>query len=505
MIRSLPVLLAALAAASPASAVTTETYGAGDNAYVTGNTPSAAAYPTVVQVVQSSSTKGDSVSNNGFIFVNLPQSAKPGNTIAVFFEHASSVAGNISHYAATDDTANVYTDVQGGVDSENDQATGGFYFINLPSAVKQVKLQNKSGGTLNFWQVTIVELNDVVAIDATNNGQATGTAVTGGSLSVTQTGDMILLYGARTSSVATTLFTPTSQSNIDWQLRGTDINDGTFLQAGVYNSASEINPQLDMATSTSWASVAMAFKAGASGAPKDSGNVVVNGVLHFGFLDATFSDPIRLQVPATGNLLVVVRSGGVPPGVGLMGSIQDTNGNGWFVGGSTLNDASIQRAYAISPRVGNDLVLTIPQLGGASGDHTYMVYDVSAPAGMTFELDSDFVATGTQAADTDLTTLTITPNVSGMGIVFGAVSWAHGTGIGVTDSTLVFDSMWYDGEPVDGPTNLDENNGNCHGFDLAPRTTTYQKTVASPAASGWESLGIAFRVAQPGAAGGPAP
>lgn len=453
------------------------------------------ASPTIVQVVPSSSTKGDAMLNNGQMYINLPNPAKVGNSIAVFFERSGSVAGAVANSSCTDDQGNTYVGVQGGNDSGNDQVCSGFYTINLSAPVKQVILKNVSAGSQNFWKCTVVEMNDVTAIDGTNNATATGTAVTGGSITPTQTGDLFLLYGARTSSTPTSSFAPHSQANITWRQVSSDINDGDFLQAGVYNSVSALNAQGDMGTSTSWVSCCMAFKAGTSGSPRTG--AVLCGVHHTGFLTPT-PNPIKIQVPAIGNLLVIMRSGGVPPGSGVISSITDNKGNSWTVRTAVQNDASIQCAYALAPVVGNDLLLTITPTDNV-GDHTYMIYDFFDPNG-TPTFDKEQPSTGTQAADADLTTVTLTP--AALGIIFGAVSWAHGTAVGLTDSAMVFDAIHWDDEPVDGPTNLDENNGWGHIYntDLTARTFTWVKTVASPSAQGWESIAEAFKAAPVSAA-----
>jgi len=213
----------------------------------------------------------------------------------------------------------------------------------------------------------------------------------------------------------------------------------------------------------------------------------------------TTPNPIKIEVPAIGNLLVIVRSGGVPPGSGVISSIADTNSNPWTVRTAIQNDASIQAAYTLAPTVSDNMLVTVTPSDNV-GDHTYMIYDVDmGPGAPTF--DKEVSATGNQVPDADLTTVTLTP--AGLGFIAFAVSWAHGTAVGVTDSAMTFNSIWWGGEPVDGPTNLDENNGwaSLLNPDIAARTSTWQKTVASGPATGWESLAIAFSSA-PAAAGG---
>jgi hypothetical protein len=448
------------------------------------------ASPTVVQVVSGSSTTGDSLLDNGEMFINLPNPAKVGNSLAVCFEHAGSVAGSISNYSCTDDQGNSYTGVQGGVDGDNDQAAGGFYAINLAAEVKQVKVKNIRGDNANWFQVTVVEMNDVTEIDVTNHATGTGTAARGGSLAVTQAGDFVLLYVARTHSVATTSFAPASQENMAWRQVSADINDGHCLQAGVYNSASAFDPQNNMGTGTTWASVAMAFKAGDSGAPRSAG-MVICGIHHTSIFDSS-ANPLQIQVPAIGNLLVVMRSGGVA-GVGIVTSITDNKSNAWSVGTAVQNDASMQRCHAASLVTADDLLLTV-NLESTLGHHTYMIYDIAGAH--SSPLDDEITAVGTQGADADLTTVTIVPS-SANGLILGMVSWAHGTANGLTDPAMTFDAVWWDGEPVDGPTNCDENNGWGHIYnpDTSARTFTWQKTEESPSASGWESWAVAFKAA----------
>ena len=60
-------------------------------------------------------------------------------------------------------------------------------------------------------------------------------------------------------------FTAGSQSNITWQLLGTDLYDGTAAEAGVYNATSAINPTFTSGTSESFTSCAVALKAASAG------------------------------------------------------------------------------------------------------------------------------------------------------------------------------------------------------------------------------------------------
>lgn len=452
-----------------------------------------AARGRILRIISGSSTKGDTLLNNGEMFVNLPwPPAKVGNTLALFFQHSGSVAGAIANYSCTDDQANAYTGVQGGIDGGNDQAAGGFYTINLAAAVKQIKLKNISGGNASDVQVTIVEMCNVTAIDVTNNGQSTSASITGGSLAVTQLGDLILHYGCRTSSTSTgRQFVPKNQSGIAWDLYAEDVLDGTFFAAGIYESTAAITPQCDMVTSTSWASVAMAFKSGDSGSLRDAGMNIL-AIHHVSVFDLA-DNPIKLRIPFKGNLAVIMRNGGVA-GVGIIKSITDDKNNSWDVGQTRQQDASSQRCHAANLiKSGFDTELTINVLS-TLGHHTYMIYDVEGAD--TAPFDNELQDNGTQGAAGNLAAPStgITPKTVN-GFIFGMVSWAHGTANGLTDAAMVCDSIVWDGEPVDGPTTLDENNGFGHikNPDLAARTFTWTKTAASGSAQGWEATATAFK------------
>lgn len=451
------------------------------------------ALPTVRQVVRSSSTRGDALTNNGFMYINFPQKCKAGNTIAIFFEYSSAV-DTVSLFQGADDKSNTYTGVQGGQDGGNGQSCAAFYSINIAADVQQVKLKNISGGFYNFVQMTIVEMNDVTAIDVTNNNTGISATPDGGSLAVTQTADYLLFYSARTGAPSTTTsYTPVTHANITWRKVCSDLLDGTSLQAGVYNSTVAITPQITMGTSVDWVGVSLAFKTGTSGQPAPTSGIFINGVHHNNFLNPG-TDPFNIEAPLIGTFGIIMHSGG-PGAHTQMVSVSDTNSNTWIVNTPTLNDASETIAYAASMTPSGNLVVSV-NVNDALGDATYMLYDVSGTAKSPF--DNQVSSIGTQVGAGDLATVNITPSTPN-GIIFGMVSHADGTDNGIVDSAMVFDSIFWDGEPVDGPTNGDENNGWAHIIppDTTTRTFTWKHTAASVGVGAWESQAIAFKALIP--------
>jgi hypothetical protein len=291
-------------------------------------------------------------------------------------------------------------------------------------------------------------------------------------------------------------FTAGSQSNISWSLLSADLMDGWAAQYGLYNSTSAINPALAMGTSQKWVSAAVLLKTGTSGGVP-SGMRIVH-LMHenipvtpaAGGTGGSFANPLSLQFPSSGNLLVAMIGGGLACTVT---SITDTNQNTWTQAGATQTIAgndTVQAYYAENAISGN-LDLTV-QWSATDGDQTIFFYDVTGAAASP--LDTTAGSSGSQSVAGNLTMpFTITP-AGANEIMFEEVIWDYNTASGLLGQGQFFDTNTFDGETQSGVSPVDQNNGWGHALttSTAPVGITWETMYSGLAVGNWAGMAAAF-------------
>jgi len=143
------------------------------------------------------------------------------------------------------------------------------------------------------------------ALDGTSSGTSTTSTVSSGSITPTQSGDLLFQFGLDTGDNVTTSLTKGS----GWTLAAAQLVDGICAQYQVYNSVSAITPSFTKSgPATTYVTLAMAIKA-QSGA---GDSTMVNGscryIQHHWMPDSVSSR--TLQFPCTGNCIVISVSHG---------------------------------------------------------------------------------------------------------------------------------------------------------------------------------------------------
>ncbi|HZF19496.1 MAG TPA: hypothetical protein VE008_07295 [Burkholderiales bacterium] len=419
-----------------------------------------------------------------------PDGVPPGNTILVGLKFSSSLGSLAGGLKVRDDKGNTYTGVDGGWDGSA-MGCALFRSINVKGRVRRVFIDNVSGDNMTDFMVSIVDIPDIASFDLANKATGSGTAMTGGALAVGATGRFIIQFSWRVGSGAdhTTTLTPTTHANIVWTNDNENTNEGHCVQSGVYNSASSITPQCDAGTTTTgWITVSAAFVVGDSGRGVPPG-LFVRGLHHVGILNPN-PTPVHIRHTFKGNLGLVMNSGGVPTHA-LVTAISGTN-NWSRETPIAQNDANNIMMWAPVTTAVDDMTLT---LNDGLGDLTHMLCDIAGADSIAPKVFYDHV-TGNQSVTAPITTFTRAPSAVG-NMTFSQVSWASGTADDLLDQQMVFYSDNWDGEPVDGPTNGDENNG--FGMHLAQDTNrhdwTFHRTAASIGAGNWEATIIEFKAA----------
>ncbi len=461
--------------------------------FTVGTTVSAG--PTLVQHVSSSNNRSISFGFPNCYYFQLPNPTTQGNAVIVGFTFSNNPTPTV-----TDDQNNSYAIAQNYYDSADNQSVAIAAAFNVSAGARNISVCFSSDPGA-YVQPMATEFDNVIAVDGSGTGSnGTGTSVTAGSLQPTLSGD--LAYQIVFSlSVNQSSFTAGSQGNIGWNLLSADLMDGWAGQYGVYDSTSVINPTMSMGTAQNWVTGAILLQQGSAGSVP-SGMRIVHMVhenipynIYAGGTETPFPNPLPLQFPASGNLLVAMIGGGDESET--ITSMTDTNNNTWSQAGSTFiapNSDTVQTYYAGNATSSSNLGLTL-NWTGTSGDFTIFLYDVTGAANSP--LDTTTGATGNQdSTNGTLTTpYTLAPAQSGE-LIFTDIMWEFNTATGLTSNpgTSYFDTNTFSGESLSGPEPVDENNGWGHviSTSTSPISFTWPQLDTSLPAGNWASMVVAF-------------
>jgi hypothetical protein len=456
--------------------------------------------PTLVQHVTCpnsggmGSGAGDHTSPTPSYICPLAEPTQSGNALVLGF--FSDNSGNPT-WTISDDKSNTWTLAQSTTDT-NGNIIAVYYALNVAAGTRMITVKN-SGGTGGYLAVSESEYYNVAtssALDTQNcNAGSSSTAITAGSITPETSGDLLWQYAATTTAAAVSSFVAGSQSNITWALNGTDILTGDATQAGVYDSTSAINPTFtSTGKSQTFDSCVIALKAASAGnAPTQSFRIL--HTLH-AQLPPSGSSPFTVQMPTSGNLIVVsFISGGT-----TISNMISSPSNTWSSTGSAviLDNTASQIYYAGNATTSNTMTLTFTLAGGIIGS-TFMIYDFTGAATSPFDVDS-----GGQSGDASnivktLTTCSncLTPTVANDVILgnFGQ-EWCTATAID-TPSGALFDAATDNGNSINGPQLVDQNNGWFHYYDpgLSELSATWAESCGDTAESHWSGRLAAFKKA----------
>ena len=401
---------------------------------------------------------GQGGSNITSLLIRLPNLTLANNCVVVSI--ANSGPATVS--SVTDDKGNTYTIAK----SETD---GGYlvsvYVAQGVTAGARLITVTFSGAT-DFISAKVTEFAGIAtsgAVDATSGNIANSTTITAGSITPTQTGDLLYQVGFQDTGVApaASSFTVGSQSNIAWAFvpGGVSIWDGSYAQYGQYNSTSAIDPTLTVNTPQNYLSVALALKAASAGTTPAPGIRVV-AAQHI-YLDSLSSNTV--QSVTAGNLQILLSTSTD----GISG-VTSTNGT-WQrrVAAQDSGDGAYGEVWDTVNASPGTRTLTVT-FNGANNGHDIMLLDVAGSATSPFDTSAK-LENQVQLSGTTLTTVSITPNTSN-GLVVTAAPIELGE---VTDLTTTGQySLTGSTTPVDIDSWMDENNG--YGIYYNPNTSPVQ-------------------------------
>ncbi len=446
-----------------------------------------AAGPTqLVQHVSGSSSRTYAFSSPYCYNYQLPNPTTQGNAVLVGFTSASNLQASV-----IDDMGDSYQALGSTYDSTDNQSVGIAAAFNVNAGARTISVCF-SGNPGGWVQPMATEFTNLSAADGAGVGSSgTGTSVTAGNLTPTEGGDVV--YQITTSlSHNQTSFTAGPQMT----LLSADVMDGWAGQYSVDNGTSAINPTMTMGSSQKWVTEAVLLKAGASGSVP-SGLRVVH-LIHenipyneqAGGSGSPFANPVSVQIPSSGNLLVAMIGGGNGPE--FVTGITDSKNNVWQQAGSNYSngDATVQSFYAGNSTTSGDLRLSV-SWGATQGDYSIFFYDVAGAAASP--LDTATGAGGDQTDGENLTMpYTLIPATSDE-IVFSEVMWDFNTGTGLVGQ--LFDTNTFSGESISGPEPVDENNGWGHTVtsNTNPLNFSWQTMQTNLPVGDWTGMSAAFK------------
>ena len=458
--------------------------------------------PTLVQHVSCPNSSapgggGNPQSSTPVFSCPLPEPTQSGNAILVGVTSSNGGAP----YSVSDDQGNSYLTVNSVVDSNN-AFTAVYVATNVVAGTRMIQLQGNNSQAGNA-AMTVSEYYNVASSSAVDTSACTAdsssTTITSGSITPTVTGDLLwqVAYnasGGGGTPGAVTSFTSGSQSDIAWQLNGTDVFNGSAVQAGIYESTAAIDPIFTSGTAEQFDSCTMALKAAAAGnAPTQAFRIV--HMLHEQAAGSVITSTV--QFPTSGNLIVVSFVGGGDS----ISSITSSPSNIWsstgaLAGGATFTVSS-QIYYAANAAPSNSMTLSVTRSGSLAPD-TFMMYDFVGAATSPFDVDSGGQDGNQTSEVSTFTTCSscITPSATNE-LIIGNAGWNFCTATAVTaPSGGLFDAATYTGTSINGPQSVDQNNGWFHLYDSGSSaiTTTWTESC-DQAEAPWAGRVAAFKAA----------
>jgi len=172
--------------------------------------------------------------------------------------------------------------------------------------------------------------------------------------------------------------------------------------------------------------------------------------------------------------------------------LTDSKSNTWQLAGSyaTTNDPVAGIFYAASATCSGTQKLIV-HWDANTGDQTILYYVVVGSS--TSPLDTTAGNVGTQSSAGNLTVLSTTPGTSSTEFIFCAMPVQFNTVIGLANGFN--DANTFDGESLDGPEPVDQNNGWGHFVTSSTNTVPVAWTFQSPteAAQIGASIAAAFK------------
>jgi hypothetical protein len=328
-------------------------------------------------------------------------------------------------------------------------------------------------------QAVLSEFYNVSA--ATDGTSASPTSAAAGTISTSQSGDLIYEWGA---SLSTDTYYGGAYNGSSltagsgFTLLSADLQVGSCDQYEVQGSSGAIDPTFTPSGSATWGSLAVALRAASAGTPPGSGIRIVHvqHTLVGALTTGSNAAPIPLQFPCTGNLLVGAFNY-VP-----ITAVTDSAGNAWSCPSALMSEDPnsgwcAQIIYAANANTNPNLSNIKLTISPTTTFQCFLVlYDISGAAGSPY--DTAATANGLQTQNGNLSTVSITPSTPN-GLVFSEVAVDYQTINGLVGATYILDSVVNTqaddnpGGPGTQNSSLDEDNGYGHVYNSNTSQLTF--------------------------------
>jgi hypothetical protein len=442
-----------------------------------------AATPTLVQRTSDSNTQSGSPNSYTLRF---PNGTQRGNCIIVGLQFARGYG--VTSISVTDDKNDSYNVVvtQPGND-DGFQVVNAAYALNVASGARVITIAF-IGGMPTHVAATGFEYSNIAtsnALDAHSTNSGSGSSITAGNFTTTTDNDLLWQYAIQDTS-STTVTTWTAGPS-PWMLRTADDLDSQAVQDQLQTSAGGSTPTMTMSPLDNWNTVAIALKSASAGSSAPAGIRVV-GIQHYAVPASFGSNPIKMQFPCSGNLIVAVWLG--IGGYDISGITDNSGKNSYSSVGPVVEFSSsgdAQIFHADNVNCSSNLQLQVSTTGSnTSGGSVLVLYDISGAAASPF--DAVGTATGSQNSAGNVATASVTPSTSN-GLVIAMLTVESNTITGVSPG--LFDSGTT--LPAIGISPLDQNGGLAHNYNTDTSPELFVWTTSGGAVANWASIAAAFK------------
>jgi hypothetical protein len=428
--------------------------------------------------------------------IQLPNPVRAGNCLilGVQFNSLGSVA------SVTDDKGNNWIAGPTATNVTLFKGMNLYYVLNAISETQTIRVHFSGLPIIPaFPQAVVSEFYNVATSSAFDGSAASSTSRTAGTITTTAPGDLIYEWGASLSSsdINGGAFNGTSiTAGTDFTLLSADLQVGSSDQYQIQPAAGPITPTFSASGSDVWGSLAIALKSATAGTAPPPGIRIVH--LQHTLLQAVRAqnreDPIVMQFPSSGNLLVGLYNAAGP----FATDVTDSLGNIWSLPESAkiIDDdgvVSAQIVYAANAQTSPNLSgITVSITETGIGDMMFNLYDVTGAAASPFDLATTLQ--GINETFTPHTTGTITPRTTnGLVIHVNSITFHQESGM-TSPVGGAFDTVTNDLEGEDVST-LDMDNAYAHIYNSTTNEVnfTFASCCTQAGVGPWAGVTVAFK------------
>src|SRR5581483_3991073 len=459
----------------------------------TGAAPSVpAAVPTLVQHV---ATGMDRYPINT-LTIQLPNPARAGNCLILGVQFNS--AGSVT--SVTDDKGNNWIAGPTTTNASLSKQMDLYYVLNAVDGTQTIEIHFSGLSQTNAYpQAVVSEFYNVATANAFDGSAASSTSRTAGTITTSAPGDLIYEWGASLSSsdVNGGAFNGTSiGAGSGFTLLSADLQVGSADQYQIQPSAGPITPTFSASGSHVWGSLAIALKSATAGTAPPPGIRIVH--LQHTLLQAVRAqnrtEPIVMQFPSTGNLLIGLYNAAGP----FATDVTDSLGNNWSLPESAkiIDDdgvVSAQIVYAENAQTSPDLSgITVSISAVGTGDMMFNLYDVTGASAAPFDLAT--AIHGNNDSFAPHTTGVITPRTTNGLVVHVNSIVYHQEGAMTSPAGGAFDTVTNDLESPDVST-LDMDNAYAHIYNSTTNQVefTFTSCCQQLGVGPWAGVTVAFK------------